>query len=111
MTDQHIPKQRIKAWLDSGSVDTMLEAHLETCDVCANKAEKLADSGRDVGSALAALLEPSEDLADRMSARVKAAMNDRSDLELLISVLGSGKRTAQILFEPGELPTSDNGGT
>ncbi len=100
MSWRHPSKARLLDWLETGVVDAGLDAHVEQCSRCADELEALAEGDQSVDRALSALLAPDAGLEERMSTRVASAMRDRQDLALLFSVLGSGARTARILFDP-----------
>jgi hypothetical protein len=104
MSWRHPSKARLLEWLETGTVDEGLYVHVEQCSRCADELEALAEGDLSVDGALAALLSPDTGLEARMSARVASAMRDREDLALMISVLGSGARTARILFDPPPTP-------
>lgn len=110
MSWRHPSRKRLAAWLESGEVDEGLEQHVESCMKCADDLEQLAgaDLVDEVGpmarldDALSTLLSPDPGLEDRMRSRVAASLQNREDLALMMSVFGSGARTARLLIDPPE---------
>lgn len=110
MSWRHPSRKRLAAWLESGEVDEGLEQHIESCDKCADDLEAIAagESVDDAGAmarlddALTAVLQPEPGLEERMRSRVAASLQNREDLALMMSVFGSGARTARLLIDPPE---------
>ncbi|MEZ5281271.1 MAG: hypothetical protein R2770_12455 [Acidimicrobiales bacterium] len=96
----HPSRSRLEKWFTHDELDEDLERHVESCMRCSDEIERIAEDQIDVGSALAAVLEPEPGLERRMETRIEAAMLAKRDLKLLLEVLGSGFRTAKILIDP-----------
>ena len=110
MSWRHPSRKRLAAWLESGEIDEGLEQHVESCHKCADELEQIASGELSVDAgptarlddALSTLLQPEPGLEERMRTRVAASLQNREDLALMMSVFGSGARTARLLIDPPE---------
>ena len=105
--------QELREWLDGGGTAEM-DALITTSPQCAERLEKLAADthpsteaeSETVSQVLAKVLEPPEDLTDRLEQRVVARLNSRELLGVFADLFGAGLETSKLLFT-GE-PTDGN---
>lgn len=102
---RHPKKEQLTRWLDGLEDDPKLDQHLETCEICASSLNAISLSvsndhpePSDLGPALLTLLQPPEDLHERMSKRLAERLQRRQDIELLGSLLGVPRETGEIFM-------------
>lgn len=103
---RHPNRQELTSWLNGENEN--LDDHIDTCVKCANRLDKLDNDGlgnvepitADLRPALLSLLQPPEDLHERISERITERLQDRSDADLFGSLLGIPIEASRIFLEP-----------
>ncbi len=98
---RHPNRQQLASWLNGEHSDHHLNEHIDECEKCAEKLGDLDTSLPPQGAennvraitpelrpALLKLLQPPEDLHARITERITARLQDRSDADLFGSLLG-----------------------
>jgi hypothetical protein len=113
MSIRHPTREALGRWLNAeGDVEPGVDRHLSSCERCAAIVEELAqaadvadaaDSGATaetgtMGDALALVLAPPPDLADRLEKRVAAKLSSRQVLNVVADLFGAGFETTRLLF-------------
>lgn len=100
---RHPKRQELTDWLDGHNGH--LDDHISTCSVCANELERITISSSnddpepsDLGPALLELLQPPDDLHERLSARLAERLKRRDDFNLLSSLLGVPVETGGLVI-------------
>ena len=104
MMARHPKRDQLARWLDGHESDPKLDEHLETCAVCASTLDTISLSTSndnpepsDIGPALLELLQPPEDLHERVSDRLAERLQRRQDIEILGSMLGVPREVGEIV--------------
>ncbi len=102
---RHPKPDQLARWLDGEVADPKIDEHLETCEICASKLDLISLSvsndnpePSDIGPALLTLLQPPDDLHERVSERLAERLQRREDMELLGSMLGVPRETGEIII-------------
>jgi len=83
----HPSMRRLHRWV--AGEDLPLEAHLSTCEYCADRLEPMLDEFDDsIRSALIRLLKAPEELPERLQAGIDEQMEKRRDLILIGELFG-----------------------
>lgn len=83
----HPSNRRLRAWLEEGGPDDV-DAHVASCERCANRLEDLAAPTPALSDALSASLRAPDDLVQRLGARMTESMRSREDLRLMLELMG-----------------------
>lgn len=95
---RHPNRQQLVSWLDGSSVD--FETHIEGCDRCAAELGELSDAPpTDLRPALLTLLNPPDDLHERVSERIARRLQSRNDVDLFRSLLGVPFETGRLFID------------
>lgn len=115
---RHPKGDQLARWLEGEESDSKLDEHLETCEVCAASLATISLSvsnenpePSEIGPALLRLLQPPEDLHERVSARLAERLQRRQDVELLGSMLGIPREISEIVLSQAtsdETPDEDS---
>lgn len=106
---KHPSKQLLSSWLDGeADLEEHDDEHINSCSRCASRLEKLSEIHLDnvvpmneqFRPALMAVLQPPEDLHERISARIADRLQERDDATLFGSMLGVPVETTRIVTEP-----------
>ena len=105
---KHPSKQLLSSWLDGEAELEEHDEHINSCSRCAARLEKLSESRLDnvvpmseqFRPALLAVLQPPEDLHERISARIADRLQERDDMTLFGSMLSVPVETTRIVTEP-----------
>lgn len=100
----HPSNRKLASWLETGGPDEVDE-HVAECERCAAALEALAVPEPTVSEALAAFLEPPEDLVHRINDRISDSLRNRADLKMFAELIGISLPTAQLLLT--ERPLDD----
>lgn len=102
----HPSTNRLRVWLDTGAPEGV-GTHVEQCERCAAKLEDIAESAAtdldEIGSfqaALTALLEPPDDLSERVARGVVQRQHADRELSLLVGLFSIGVETTQLMIDP-----------
>jgi hypothetical protein len=103
---RHPSEKQLASWLSGEHAH--FDAHIDACERCAKTLDEIDVAvGSNVEAltaelrpALLTLLQPPEDLHERISQRISARLQDRNDAGLLGSLLGVPLETSRIFFEP-----------
>ena len=106
---QHPSNKLLSSWLD-GDIDLEEhDEHINSCNRCAARLEKLTAQipldnvtplSEQFRPALMAVLQPPEDLHERISARISERLQERDDMTLFGSMLSVPVETSRIVIEP-----------
>lgn len=91
----HPSTRRLQSWLNGE--DDSLDSHLATCERCAEKIESLADADSSLLQPLLTLLEPPDELPDRLRGSIDQRMRAREDLALISELFGLPIRAARVM--------------
>ncbi len=103
---RHPNRQQLASWLNGENEN--LDEHIDTCEKCAGRLDKLDNEilgnvepiTADLRPALLTLLQPPADLHERISERITERLQDRSDADLFGSLLGIPIEASRIFLEP-----------
>ncbi len=108
---RHPSKAVLRDWLtgeiEPDTTDTV-ERHLDTCARCAATLEAIEPAPETpvapeaLGSALAIVLAPPSDLAQRLEAGVTARLSSRQMMEVVADLFGAGMETTRLLMIEGD---------
>lgn len=103
---RHPSKALLRDWLtgeiEPDTTDTV-ERHLDTCARCAATLEALEPAPETpLGSALAIVLAPPDDLARRLEEGVTAKLSSRQMMEVVADLFGAGLETTRLLLTEGD---------
>ena len=104
---RHPNTQQLSSWLNGEAGEPGHHEHIDSCSRCARRIEELSAADQtkveaisdEFRPALMAVLQPPEDLHERISARIADRLQDRSDATLLSSLLGIPVETTQIVLD------------
>ena len=106
---QHPSNKLLSSWLD-GEIDLEdYDEHINSCNRCASRLDKLTarislDNVTPLSEkfrpALMAVLQPPEDLHERISARIAKRLQERDDITLFGSMLSIPVETSRVVIEP-----------
>jgi len=115
---RHPNRQQLASWLN-GEHEHLGE-HIDDCERCAGRLGELDDSlppgghldnveaiSAELRPALLKLLQPPEDLHERISGRVTARLQDRSDVNLFGSLLGIPLEAGRVFLDRVEHDESE----
>jgi hypothetical protein len=91
----HPSEAVLAVWLETGDPSSV-QAHLESCDECAERLETLTDLGS-LHEELATVTNPPSDLAGRTTAGVKGRLAAQEAVSVVIDMLTLPFRTAAVL--------------
>lgn len=97
---RHPNRARLDAWLDGAEHD--IDEHVENCEHCVETLTSISaettepKNKSELKPALLQLLQPPDDLHERMSQRLAERLQRRQDLEVLGSMLGVPKETGSV---------------
>ncbi len=107
---RHPNRQQLASWLN-GDHDH-LDEHIDSCEKCASRLGELDTTLPTAGNldnveaisaelrpALLTLLQPPEDLHERISERITKRLQDRSDADLFGSLLGVPLEAGRIFLD------------
>lgn len=83
---RHPSKRRLEEWLAETAPN--LDAHIESCDRCANRVEDLDRPAFELRSALVEVLSLPANLQPRLAEGIDRRMRTRAELKLLAEMLG-----------------------
>lgn len=96
----HPSTKRLQRWLDGeAQAEPDVDAHILTCDRCANRLEELAQPLPDLSAALVESLSSPDDLVSRLGVRMNETIRNREDLSLLFELMGIPFATVRNLME------------
>lgn len=103
---RHPSKAVLRDWLtgeiEPDTTDTV-ERHLDTCARCAATLEALEPAPETpLGNALAIVLAPPGDLAQRLEEGVTARLSSRQMMEVVADLFGAGLETTRLLLTEGD---------
>ncbi len=103
---RHPSKAVLRDWL-TGEIEAdttdNVERHLDTCARCAATLEALEPAAETpLGNALAIVLAPPSDLAQRLEEGVTARLSSRQMMEVVADLFGAGLETTRLLLIEGE---------
>lgn len=108
---RHPSKAVLRDWLtgeiEPDTTDTV-ERHLDTCARCAATLETIEPVAETplgpeaLGSALAIVLAPPSDLAQRLEEGVTARLSSRQMMEVVADLFGAGLETTRLLLIEGD---------
>lgn len=103
---RHPSKAVLRDWL-TGEIEpdttVTVERHLDTCARCAATLEALEPAPETpLGSALAIVLAPPSDLAQRLEEGVTARLSSRQMMEVVADLFGAGLETTRLLLIEGD---------
>jgi len=99
MRFRHPTDDALMHWLaDEGEPDEKVDAHLDSCDRCAEVVEGLASGDKAIGDALALVLAPPPDLTDRLEQKVAASLSSRQIIDVVADLFGAGFETSRLLL-------------
>lgn len=103
---RHLSTKQLTSWFNGAATDPDHIEHLDNCTRCANKVEELhltsiennvEPISPEFKPALMAVLQPPEDLHERISIRIAERLQDRDDANLFGSLLGLPVDTTRLL--------------
>jgi len=113
MMARHPNRQQLTSWLNGDHEH--LGEHIDDCPKCASKLDELDSTvptsghlasveaiSAELRPALLTLLEPPEDLHERISARITSRLRDRDDANLFGSLLGIPIEAGRIVLDPSD---------
>ena len=108
---RHPDREQLTLWLDGASSE--FNDHIDTCEVCASALSELGpSSAEELRPALLTLLQPPDDLHERVSERIAARLQNRRDSDLFGSLLGIPFEAGRIFFDtdaPDQTESDDHG--
>lgn len=98
---RHPNREELAMWLDGGHAD--LDEHIDSCELCAaNLGEIDSTPAPDLKPALLTLLQPPDDLHERVSLRIAQRLQNRRDADLFGSLLGIPLEATRLFFDNSE---------
>ena len=96
----HPSRRALRGWLlGDADADAKLDAHIATCQRCANILEELdAGADDDIASVLALVFQPPSDLSERLEQRVTARLDSRVMFGVLSDLFAAGFETSRLLM-------------
>lgn len=103
----HPSNVKLERWVRDG--DTDVGHHLETCNYCADRLERLAaaDEAGDLRAALLRLLEVPEELPDRLRSGIDERLANRRDLLLFGELFGLPVEVVRLVTTSSEQREED----
>lgn len=97
---RHPNHQKLALWLDGEFSE--LDEHIDSCEICASNLDQIDEvSSPDLKPALLTLLQPPDDLHERVSQRIAQRLQSRRDADLLGSLLGIPAEASRLFFDDG----------
>ena len=95
----HPSRRSLRDWL-LGEDDAKVEAHVATCEQCAVAIEVIEAEETDsaIGDALARVLAPPPDFAERLHQRVNQRLDSRQVFGVVADLFGAGFETSKLLM-------------
>ncbi len=95
----HPSRTTLIQWLDGENDDPKLDAHVATCRRCASTIEEFDHQQQvDIADALALVLQPPDNLSERLEERVAARVDSRVMLGVLSDLFAAGVETSRMLI-------------
>jgi anti-sigma factor RsiW len=95
---RHPSQTVLRDWL-AGADEPQIERHLDTCPRCAATLEALEPAAETrISDALAIVLSPPADLAERLEQAVAARLSSRQVMEVVADLFGAGFETTRLLL-------------
>lgn len=95
---RHPSRTVLREWL-AGVSEPQIDRHVDTCERCAATLEALEPAPEaPIGDALAIVLAPPEDLAQRLEEGVAAKLSSRQMMEVVADLFGAGLETTRLLM-------------
>lgn len=102
---RHPKREVLTSWLEGKSLDPQVDEHISTCTICAKDLETLTltvsnnnPEPSNIGPALLTLLQPPDDLHERMSKRLAERLQRKEDLDLIGSLLGVPRESGELFI-------------
>ena len=102
---RHPKREVLTSWLEGKSLDPQVDEHISTCPICAKDLETLTltvsnnnPEPSNSGPALLTLLQPPDDLHERMSKRLAERLQRKEDLDLIGSLLGVPRESGELFI-------------
>ncbi|MEM7094122.1 MAG: hypothetical protein AAF567_14040 [Actinomycetota bacterium] len=95
MRFRHPSDRRLQQWLDGE--ESELDAHVESCQRCADRIEHLAAATTPLRGPLLQLLAPPDGLGDLLRGGIDDRMRTREDLTLVGELFGLPIRAARVM--------------
>ena len=95
----HPSRRSLREWL-LGADDPKVDAHLATCEQCTITIEVIEaeESDSAIGDALARVLAPPPDFAERLHQRVNQRLDSRQVFGVMADLFGAGFETSKLLL-------------
>lgn len=104
---RHPNRQELSMWLEGEHSD--LDPHIDSCEICAANLGEIDNSSvPDLKPALLTLLQPPDDLHERVSQRIAQRLQDRQDSDLFASLLGIPIEASRLFFDGAEESEPDD---
>ena len=111
---RHPNSEQLSSWLNGGHEH--LNDHIDSCEKCASRLDELDGSlggsvtaiTEDLRPALLTLLQPPEDLHERISVRIAARLQNRHDADLFASLVGVPIEASRIFFDSSSADDEDS---
>lgn len=114
MSRRHPSRRRLEQWLEGEDRSAELDAHVTSCDRCADIIEELAAADDPIQSALHRVLAPPDGLQLRVEAGIEERLQNRADMGLLADLMGVGLQAVRLLLDSSDgrpdIPPADDEG-
>ena len=108
---RHLSTKQLTSWLNGEIDHEEHDDHLDTCAKCAERIEEINLNNTNNVEAISAefapallkVLQPPEDLHERISGRIAVRLQAQSDTNLFGSLLGVPVETVKVVTDPGDL--------
>lgn len=102
---RHPSTKQLTSWLNGAVDHEEHDTHLDSCTKCASRIEELNVNNVEAISAefrpaLLAVLQPPEDLHERITGRIATRLQEQSDSELFRSLIGVPVETMRVITDP-----------
>lgn len=98
---RHPNRQELSLWLDGEQPD--LDDHIDSCETCAASLDEIDELAvPDLKPALLTLLQPPDDLHERVSQRIAQRLQNRRDADLFGSLLGIPLEAGRLFFDDAD---------
>ena len=106
----HPSRKPLAGWLDASDAAPAITAHLETCERCADRLERLADQAMDdhpldpaIGEALREAYAAPDGINDRVMRSIDARERADREMDLLLGMFAIAKDAAELML-PDDSP-------